>query len=495
MAVQRDLYPDENPTIYQCFNWNSPGDGTFWDRLCAQAARLKELGVSAVWMPPAYKGFGGIHDVGYGVYDMYDLGEFNQKGTIRTKYGTKDAYLACIRSLHDHGMLALADIVFNQRLGADETETVKVRRCDPNDRLHFLSDTYEIDAWTKFTFPGRKGIYDPFQYNASCFDGCDYDERTGQKGIYLFDGKHWDPNVDPDNDNFDFLMGCDLDMDQPFVQEELVRWGKWYLDFTGIDGFRMDALKHISRPFIAGWIRTMRSLTGKELPAIGEYWSGDVDRLLKDAESLQDEFGLFDVPLHFHFFDISHANGNYDLGSLFQNTLIQRKKDQAIAFVNNHDTQPGQALESYVTPWFQPAAYACILLMKDMVPCVFEGDLYGIEGTDISGLKELPVLMKLRKYAAYGDETDYFDDPDTVGFVRTGDDHHPDSGAVVILTDRDRNEKTMNCSGAFANTVLYDALGHCDPVQTDEYGNGTFHVAPGSASAYVRQEMLKKIAD
>ena len=96
-------------------------------------------------MPPAYKGFGGIHDVGYGVYDMYDLGEFNQKGTIRTKYGTKDAYLACIRSLHDHGMLALADIVFNQRLGADETETVKVHRCDPNDRLHFLSDTYQID--------------------------------------------------------------------------------------------------------------------------------------------------------------------------------------------------------------------------------------------------------------------------------------------------------------------------------------------------------------
>lgn len=40
------------------------------------------------------------NDVGYGAYDLYDLGEFNQKGTVRTKYGTKaqlksaiDAYI------------------------------------------------------------------------------------------------------------------------------------------------------------------------------------------------------------------------------------------------------------------------------------------------------------------------------------------------------------------------------------------------------------------
>ena len=32
------------------------------------------------------------------VYDMYDLGEFNQKNTIRTKYGTKDEYLAAIQA-------------------------------------------------------------------------------------------------------------------------------------------------------------------------------------------------------------------------------------------------------------------------------------------------------------------------------------------------------------------------------------------------------------
>lgn len=51
-----------------------------------------------IWLPPAFKATG-EHDVGYGVYDLYDLGEFDQKGTIPTKYGTKDEYLDAIYTL------------------------------------------------------------------------------------------------------------------------------------------------------------------------------------------------------------------------------------------------------------------------------------------------------------------------------------------------------------------------------------------------------------
>jgi hypothetical protein len=43
-------------------------------------------------MPPAYKGSAGINDVGYGVYDIWDLGEFDQRGGIPTKYGTREEY-------------------------------------------------------------------------------------------------------------------------------------------------------------------------------------------------------------------------------------------------------------------------------------------------------------------------------------------------------------------------------------------------------------------
>ena len=72
----------------QYFEWNLPNDGMLWKRLKDDASHLHEIGISAVWIPPAYKGHEQA-DEGYGTYDLYDLGEFDQKGTIRTKYGTK----------------------------------------------------------------------------------------------------------------------------------------------------------------------------------------------------------------------------------------------------------------------------------------------------------------------------------------------------------------------------------------------------------------------
>ncbi|MER2064071.1 MAG: alpha-amylase, partial [Alkalibacterium sp.] len=78
-----------NGTMMQYFEWDLPNDGKHWQRLKEDAEHLKEIGITSVWIPPCYKGVG-QEDVGYGVYDMYDLGEFDQKGTVRTKYGTKE---------------------------------------------------------------------------------------------------------------------------------------------------------------------------------------------------------------------------------------------------------------------------------------------------------------------------------------------------------------------------------------------------------------------
>lgn len=66
-----------NGTIMQYFDWDSPGDGQHWNRLRAEASALTGKGITAFWLPPAYKGQAGINDVGYGVYDLWDLGEFN----------------------------------------------------------------------------------------------------------------------------------------------------------------------------------------------------------------------------------------------------------------------------------------------------------------------------------------------------------------------------------------------------------------------------------
>ena len=78
--------------MMQYFEWYLEDDGRLWKKLKDDANHLKELGITAIWIPPCMKATS-TNDTGYGIYDLYDLGEFDQKGSIRTKYGTKEELL------------------------------------------------------------------------------------------------------------------------------------------------------------------------------------------------------------------------------------------------------------------------------------------------------------------------------------------------------------------------------------------------------------------
>ena len=87
-----------NGTMMQYFEWYLPSDGSLWKQLSEKAQTLAESGITALWLPPAYKDANGQGGVGYATYDLYDLGEFNQKGSIATKYGTREE--GTVYSLH-----------------------------------------------------------------------------------------------------------------------------------------------------------------------------------------------------------------------------------------------------------------------------------------------------------------------------------------------------------------------------------------------------------
>ena len=69
--------------------------------------------------------------------------------------------------------------------------------------------------------------------------------------------------------------------------------------------------------------------------------------------------------------------------TIFNNTLVAENPNSAVTFVDNHDTEPGQALQSWIDDWFKPLAYSLILLRKDGLPCVFYGDYYGITAKNV----------------------------------------------------------------------------------------------------------------
>lgn len=39
-----------------------------------------------------------------------------------------------------------------------------------------------------------------------------------------------------------------------------------------MNGFRLDAVKHVRTPYFLHWLQKFRKESGKALPAVGEYW-------------------------------------------------------------------------------------------------------------------------------------------------------------------------------------------------------------------------------
>lgn len=485
-----------NGVIMQYFHWYNTSGDNLWLKVADQADELAAAGITALWLPPAYKGING-DDVGYGVYDLYDLGEFNQKGSVRTKYGTKAQYLSAIQAAHANGLQVYGDVVLNHKGGADAVEWVTATRVQAADRNVEYGGDVSIQAWTDFEFPGRGNTYSAFKWHWYHFDGVDWAQNLQESGkIYKFrgTGKAWDTEVDTEFGNYDYLMFADLDFQHADVVNELKSWGVWYVNTTGVDGLRLDAVKHIKFDFWNGWLDYVRTTTGKPLFTVGEMWSYDVAKLNNWITKTGGRASLFDAPLHLNFYNASRGGGNYDMRNIMSNTLMAQQPTKAVTLVENHDTQPLQALESPVMDWFKPLAYAFILLREEGYPSVFYPDYYGASytdrGTTINIASQKVILDKLldaRKRFAYGPQYNYLDHQDIIGWTRLGDAQHPRAMAA-ILTDGPGGSKWMEVGKA--NARFFDHTGNrSDVVTTNEWGWGQFPVNGGSVSVWVQEEI------
>jgi len=480
--------------LLQYFHWYSEGGGVLWNKLTQQAAALKKTGFTAIWLPPAYKGAGGGYDTGYGVYDVYDLGEFDQKGSIATKYGTRAEYLAAIEEAHSHGMQVYADIVLNHRMGADEKEQVLATPYSKENRSEPNGSQEQVTVYTRFTFPGRGSTYSDFQWMWHHFDAVDHVEEhpDDNQNIYVLEGKMFDTYVSAEFGNYDYLMGCDLDFGAEEVREELTRWGKWYLDTTGVDGFRIDAVKHIPSWFFPEWLASIHSHANRDLFAVAEFWDPDIEQLKSYIEQSKGALSLFDVPLHFKFYQAGIERREFPLDSIFSGTLMEQDPAHAITFVANHDSQALQALESVVEPWFKPLAYALILLRREGYPCVFIADYegatyedYGLDGEkhviEMPSFKHLlDLMLRLRSEHLEGEQHDYFDHPNTIGWSYSGE-----NALAVVLCNGEEGSKSMETG--LPDTEFEDCTGNIrEHIKTDAEGFGIFPCGGESLSLWVR---------
>ena len=482
---------EPNGVMFQFFEWNLNSDGSLWKTLAETAPELRKKGMTAVWFPPASKGHSGGVDVGYGSYDLYDLGEFDQKGSVRTKYGTRDELLRAIESVQANGMDAYLDVVMNHRMGGDETEEVEVVEIDPSNRFEVVSDPYVIRAWSHYTFPGRAKKYSAFEWTRDQFNafGADANQPETSGKIYRRTDRQFSTEVDHENGTFDYLMGANVDPSRTEVRDELAAWGIWLLATTKARGIRIDAAKHMAHSFAKEWLERVRaSRPGQEVFAVGEYWSPSVETLEGYLGATGGSMRLFDVPLHFRMHEAGERGRDFDLRTLLDDTLVSRNALVSVTFVDNHDSQPGQALQSPVADWFKPIAYAFILLRKHGYPCVFYGDYFGNDGSRgddqklVAHRTVIDAMLTARAKFLFGDQEEYFQSETLVGWLLTGAADHPGAMAVVAST---ADDAAITMQTHRPKLEFHDVTGaHADNVHADDDGVATFYAKGGTVSVW-----------
>jgi len=496
-----------NQTMMQSFYWEMntetsvrdyatefPEEADLWNLLANRADELSNVGITSLWLPPANKGTG-QSDVGYGAYDFWDLGEFDQKGTIRTKYGTKAELENAVDAIHNADMKAYYDVVFNHRLGADDTENVT------------LTDGSSIEAWTKFDYAGRKkyytqdkwdGLWHDSNWNWTSFDGTDYDEATGETGLYQFEGKTWGWMQ---SDGDDYLMGADVDYynygsdgevwANTNVVDEMKAWGEWIVNDIGFDGFRIDAVKHVDSTFINEWIKHVDNNSAKDLFFVGEAWVEDTATLTDYLDTVDNrdtgtsDLKAFDFPLRSYFKDMRDGDGSFDMASLANAGLSNEYgyDTRAVSFLDNHDTsRDGDAYGKEPISKFAYQAYSYILMRDYATPSVFWKDYYQF------GMKDkLDKLIKARRYYAYGPEYEVSNnDNDVYSYVREGLADVPDDGLVMMISDGSNGAlATKTINSRQPNTTFYDFTGNVSgTVTTDSNGYGDFQVNVSETSGW-----------
>ena len=106
--------------IMQGFYWDAQDPSMSWyDKMAKNANQLKTSGFTAIWIPPVHKGDSGGYSNGYDPFDDYDIGSKDQKGTVGTRWGTREQLQRAVAVMRANGLDVYVDLVLNHRNGDD----------------------------------------------------------------------------------------------------------------------------------------------------------------------------------------------------------------------------------------------------------------------------------------------------------------------------------------------------------------------------------------
>lgn len=273
---------------------------------------MKDLGMTALWSTPLIENNMKAYSYhGYAFTDFY---------AIDRRFGTNDDYRRLVDSCHARGLKVIMDVVLNHM--GDQNYLA----LDPP-ALSWLNDTELVKSTNR-----KKDIIKP-NFRASVHSdpyASDYDKR----GM----SERW----------FDWMMP-DLNARDPHLAKYLLQNTIWWIEFSGLDGLRIDTYPYPNKAATAEWTKAV----AEEYPTIGmvgEVWIGESVAMCaywQANATNKDGYNshlpaLTDFPLHTALGNAFNEKEEWSKGTVqLYNTLAQDflypNASKNVIFLDNHD--------------------------------------------------------------------------------------------------------------------------------------------------------------
>ena len=170
----------QDPVLFQAFYWDVPANQVWWDSLTAVTPDLAARGVDKLWLPPPFKGASGGYDMGYGIADHFDAGEYNQYGSVPTRFGNRNQLENLINTAHGHGMDVICDIVMNHTLGGS-------LELNPYVHDYVMADRYPLYPYGNYMYVWNNAPAETYYFKiragANDFAETSQDDRVGYYSV------------------------------------------------------------------------------------------------------------------------------------------------------------------------------------------------------------------------------------------------------------------------------------------------------------------------
>ncbi|XWN37024.1 MAG: glycoside hydrolase family 13 protein [Balneola sp.] len=192
---------------------------------------IKDLGISAIWFTPLFENdmsvkYGAYH--GYAATDLYK---------VDRRFGSNEEYKAMIETVHKNGMKVIMDMIHNH-----------------------IGDQH----WWMKDLPTKDWVHDFEKMGQTNFRGSaasdpyasDFDSKK------LVDG--WFVPEMPD-----------LNQDNELLTDYLIQNTLWWIEYTGVDGIRMDTYVYPDKEYMARWAKEVLDAY-PDFNIVGEAWVNTV---------------------------------------------------------------------------------------------------------------------------------------------------------------------------------------------------------------------------